>query len=246
MTPPFLLFNPTSAPLPYLPSPFVRTEWCRLLHGYPGDLLHIINGILLHGCLVAFSGLKALINSRNLSSANEDLALIDKQIITDLALWRLAVTILSRPIIISPIRLVPKYDGGFRRICHLSFPLGNSVSDGIPTELAALSHLRLKEVFSLVLQAGRSCVITKRNIKDVFWNIPTTPSSQWLFRLYWRDVFYKETYLPFSPATAPFIFNLFTKALHSILQSVLSISIVIGLVDFYMLINHSMMSQLQA
>ena len=31
MTPPFLLFNPTPAPLPYLPSPLVRTEWCRLL-----------------------------------------------------------------------------------------------------------------------------------------------------------------------------------------------------------------------
>ena len=105
----------------------------------------------------------------------------------------------------SPVRLVPKHNGSFHHMHYLSFPPGNSVNDSIPTKFAALSYLRLKDVFSLILQVGRICVITRRDIKDAFRNIPIVPSSQWLFGLYWREDFYEETCLPFGPATVPFV-----------------------------------------
>ena len=57
---------------------------------------------------------------------NEDL--ISKKIITNLALGRIQAT---NSIVTSPLGLVPKADGGFRRIYNLSSPKGSSVNDFI-------------------------------------------------------------------------------------------------------------------
>ncbi len=40
----------------------------------------------------------------------------------------------------SPLGLVPKHDGSWRRIHDLSFPYGDSVNDGIPQEWGALEY----------------------------------------------------------------------------------------------------------
>jgi hypothetical protein len=55
---------------------------------------------------------------------NEDL--ISKKIVTDLALGRIQTT---DSIVTSPLGLVPKADGGFRRIYDLSSPEGSLVND---------------------------------------------------------------------------------------------------------------------
>ena len=46
----------------------------------------------------------------------------------------------SQRFICSPLGLVPKTGGGWRRIHHLSFPPGSSVNDFIPTEWGALEQ----------------------------------------------------------------------------------------------------------
>ena len=57
---------------------------------------------------------------------NEDL--IFKKIVTDLALGRIQAT---DSIVTSPLGLVPKANGGFRRIHDLSLPKGSLVNDSI-------------------------------------------------------------------------------------------------------------------
>ena len=57
---------------------------------------------------------------------NEDL--ISKKIVTDLALGRIQATDSA---VTSPLGLVPKADGGFRRIYNLSLPKGSLINDFI-------------------------------------------------------------------------------------------------------------------
>ncbi len=81
--------------------------------------------------------------------------------------------------------------------------------------------MRFHEVLELVIQARRDSIILKRDVKDAFWNIPLAPHYQWLLGFRWCRKFYKEIFLFFGLATAPFIFNLFAEILHWIIVSFL-------------------------
>ena len=61
----------------------------------------------------------------------------------------------------------------------------------------------------------------KRDLKDAFRHIPVATSDQWLLGFYCDDRYWMERYLPFGLRTAPFLFDLFAKALNWILIAVL-------------------------
>jgi hypothetical protein len=67
---------------------------------------------------------------------------------------------------------VPKGDGGWRRIHHLSFPDDTSVNAFIPHEFGAIVYVTFDEIISNVIAAGRYSIIIKRDIKEAFRNIP--------------------------------------------------------------------------
>lgn len=77
--------------------------------------------------------------------------------------------------ILSPLGLVSKHDGGFRRIHHLSHPRGHSVNDHIPDKAGELRYRRFQRVLEFILKAGRHCIIIKRDIKDAFRNVTVAP-----------------------------------------------------------------------
>ena len=125
------------------------------------------------------------------------------------------------PFISSPLGLVPKHDGGWRRIHHLSFPDRRSVNDNIPKNYSAIEYITIDTIFQLAVDAGKNCLIIKRDIKDAFRNVPIAVQHQWLLGFEWKGTFYKETCLPFGLATAPAIFNLFADAFEWMLRSCL-------------------------
>ena len=97
----------------------------------------------------------------------EDRSIIDNKLEEDLRLRRIIpVPNLSIPFILSPLGLVPKHDGGFRHIHHLSHPKGRSVNDHIPDGAREIRYIKFQEVLNLILKAGRHCIIMKRDIKD--------------------------------------------------------------------------------
>lgn len=213
-TPCFATFDASFPPLENSPSPFISQAWESRLSLYPGKLPTHIVGILTYGCQVGYSGPFAFILSKNLMSSKLDPKVITSQLHDDLLRGRVVQVLPVSPFISSPLGLVPKHDGGFRRIQLLSFPTGNSVNDFIPREASNLVYLKLEEVFQMVLAAGHGCVIMKRDIKDAFRNIPVAPQWRWLLGFHWGNNYYTETCLPFGLATAPFIFNLFAEAFH--------------------------------
>lgn len=136
--------------------------------------------ILRFGVELGYKGPRdVLILSKNLVSAMEDPSIIDNKLEEDLRLRRIVpVPNPSIPFISSPLGLVPKHDGGFRRIHHLSHPKGRSVNDHIPDGAGELRYIKFQEVLNLILKAGRHCIIMKRDIKDAFRNIPVAPQHQ--------------------------------------------------------------------
>ncbi len=76
------------------------------------------------------------------------------------------------PVVVSLLGLVPKYDGGWRCIYDLSYPPGSSVNESIPDSALAIQYISIDNIFDLIRTSGRGCYIIKRDIKDVFCNIP--------------------------------------------------------------------------
>jgi hypothetical protein len=96
------------------------------------------------------------------------------------------------PFTCSPLGFVPKHDGGFRRIHHLSHPPDRSTNDGIPLEARSIQYTSLNDIFDMLIRAGRGCTIIKKDIKDAFRNIPVAPQHQWLLGFFWKGYFIKK------------------------------------------------------
>ncbi len=129
--------------------------------------------VLQFGVELGYKGPDAFILSEILASALEDPTIIEKKHQEDLASGR--VTLLhqpSRPFICSSLGLVPKHNGGWRRIHHLSHPHGELVNDYIPDGVGEMRYTRFQKFLQLVINAGRHCVIIKRDVKDAFRNVP--------------------------------------------------------------------------
>ena len=127
----FQTANTSGSPLRESPSPFIIGAWLDALSHYPGNLPKILADILKFGCLLGYNGPKVLILSDNLPTAKNDPDTIEKKIADDLLHRRIVVTNATLPFISSPLGFVPKPDGSWRRIHHLSYPAGKLTNDGI-------------------------------------------------------------------------------------------------------------------
>ena len=201
------------------PSPLRREAWRRLLSSYPGNLPLLLDGILTFGARLGYEGPEQFILSRNLPIELPDHDVLDKKAAADLAAGLIAPITPKHPCMVSPLGVVPKGDGGRRRIHHLSYPEGESVNDLIPAEYASITYVTFDAIVADVLQAGRGCTIIKRDIRDAFRMVPVATNDRWLLGFGWKGVFYTECALPFGLCTAPFLFNLFAEGLHWILLS---------------------------
>ena len=174
-TPTFKLVDATQSPLLDSPSPLSPTAWAQLLEYYPGPLRFHLPMILRFGTSLGYVGAQQLTLSQNLPSADADPDTITLGFTKDILLGRVLKVTPSFPYISSSLGLVPKSNGGWRRIHHLSHSKHISVNDGIPDEAVHLKYASLQEVLDLVLSAGQGALILKQDIKDAFWNIPVAP-----------------------------------------------------------------------
>jgi hypothetical protein len=223
-------------PLNNSPSPFILPSWEALLSQYPGSLPVTLAGILKYGCQLGYNGPLQFILSQNLKSAYIDQSTISDKLTLDLALRRVVSRTPSFPFISSPLGLVPKGDGGLRRIHHLSYPQGSSVNAYILESASSIKYISITDIYKAILLAGHHCVIVKKDIKDAFRNIPIAPNNQWLMGFSWNGQYYSEACLPFGLSTAPAIFNLFAEAFHWILESWLLWTVFHYLDDFIRII----------
>ena len=124
------------------------------------------------------------------------------------------VDILPSKFISSPLGLVPKSNGTWRRIHHLSHPEGSSVNEFIPQEWGALEYPTFDDAVAKIRKQGKMCILVKRNFSDAFRHIPVAKSDWWLLGFQWDKVYWMERFLPFGLRTSPFLFDLFAKGIN--------------------------------
>ena len=217
-----------------IPGPLVAGQWASHFAEHPDScFVNAILRIIKRGTRIGYIGPPRFSISKNHSSVNEAPEILTADVSKQLAAERLVV--LSSPLpeayICSPLGLVPKSNGGWRRIHDLSFPKGISVNDFIPGDWGALEYATFDEAIEALLIQGRGAVLLKEDLADAFRHIPVASCDRWLLGFQWSDVFYMEAFLPFGLRTAPFLFDLFAKALHFILIHVLGWSIVLHYLD---------------
>ena len=229
------VFNPELPKLQFSPSPLYAKCWNNLLRHYPGDLGSTITGILTYGAQIGYRGKKQFCHSTN--HHIHEPGIISAKLAEDLNLGRIRLA--SRPSFVSPLGLVPKHDGGWRRIHDLSWPPGQGLNQGIPDSWSAIEYMTIDAIYEQVAQAGLGCTIIKRDIKDAFRIVPVAEDNQHLLAFQWNDFTYVECCLPFGLATAPFLFNLFAEALHWILQCLLPAFYINHYLDDFIAITRS-------
>lgn len=217
ITPSFPVTDTLQPPLIDSPSPLHAAQWRSLLEPHQGDLSTIIFNIITYGAQLGYTGPKILYNCKNLTSTADAPEVITDQLHADLARGRVSPAAFKFPFYSSPVGLVPKSDGGWRRIHHLSHPAGNSINDWISPDSSRLAYTSRTDFINLVLLAGRGSLLIKRDLKDAFRMVPVAMNQRWMLGFQWEGQYYHENCLPFGLRTAPFIFNLLGEGLHWIL-----------------------------
>ena len=230
---PYALYDPADPPLAY-ETPLRVDGWSFWLRSHPDrNFAKSLSGILLSGTKIGYCGPPIQHRNMNHQSARSapDILTADlhKQLLHD----RLTQVDpqAEAQFVCSPLGLVPKHDGGWRRIHDLSFPHGHSVNDGIPQDWGALEYATYDDAVDAILSTGPGALFVKRDLKDAFRHIPVATSDQWLLGFHCDGRYWIERYLPFGLRTAPFLFDLFAKALNWILIAVLCWCIVLHYLD---------------
>ncbi len=188
--------------------------WFTLMSCYPSPLGLYLYNILIYGALVIYKGPQTLIISKNLSSALLDPTTINTKLRDDLVLGQVEKVTRDRPFIYSLLGLVRKPGDGVAYITCPTFAISQSINYHIPKKCAGLKYTKFEEVLDMVRKGGRSSAILKQDVKDAFRNIPFAPHIRWLFGFSWENIFYIKNCLSFRLCTAPYLFNLFSEALH--------------------------------
>ena len=235
-----ILFTATTRhAIPMPPMSLCPAWWEELLGQYPDPVFrNTLCLIARYGAKVGYEGPDQAIRRPNLASANEAPGVTDGDLKRNRERGKVAVVHSLGPrFVVSPLALVPKPAGGFRRIHHLSTPPRRSVNDHIPSQYGHLKYALFNEALAQVQKAGPGAIMVKRDLADAFRHIPIHPSDWWLFRFKWQGSVFQERFLPFGLWTAPRIFNYFAEGLHWILQSRSTGAIIHYLDDFLAVVS---------
>ena len=215
--------------------------WSRWLKNHPDrNFAKSISAILRTGAKIGYRGPTLHHRNTNHQSARSAPEILTADLHKQLQHDRLTQVDpqAEAQYVCSPLGLVPKHDGGWRRIHDLSFPHGQSVNDGIPHEWGVLGYATFDDAVNALLLQGPGAQFVKRDLKDAFRHIPVATSNQWLLGFHCDGRYWMERYLPFGLRTAPFLFDLFAKALNWILRAVLGwVFILHYLDDFFAILS---------
>ena len=172
------------------------------------------------GAKIGYQGPRQRILSANLPTANEAPEVLLQDLHEQQRLNRLTrVNIIPQSFISSPLGLVPKGDGRWRRIHHLSHPRGKSVNCHIPEAWEALEYTTFDDAIDVLLAQGPACCLVKKDLADAFRHIPIASSDHWLLGFQCNDQHWVDRFLPFGLRTAPYLFDLFAKGRHWMLMA---------------------------
>lgn len=120
---------------------------------------------------------------------------------------------------LNPIGLVPKRDGSFRLIQHLSFPKGESVNDFIDQRLCSVNYSSFDHAVDMISSLGQGALLGKMDIKSAFRLLKLNPSEFQLLGFRLLDKFYVDKVLSLGCAISCQLFESFSTVLEWIVRS---------------------------
>ena len=221
----YRLFTLYTAPMPA--GSLKVHGWKKHMKEFPDEqVVAAILGICEYGARIGYEGHRSVATIYpNLVTADTEADLVSADIAAELTKNRLNLysdsTSLPPHYTASPLGLTDKADGSKRRIHHLSYPPGSSISinGGIPESYGMIQYSGIEEAIRAVQDWGKGCILAKRDFESAFRHIPISPDDSPLLGFQWKNRYYFERFLPFGLRTAPYLFNLFAEVFHWILDS---------------------------
>ena len=225
------LSNPSS---PLRPLLFARYLLYHPNQQYVATLL----SHLTYGFDIGYQGPHNNIRSTNLPSAYEHPQVIDTYIDGECSAGRMAGPFQDppfNPFHYSGLGAVPKQDGTWRVITHLSAPDGISVNDHIDPESVTLSYTTIDDAVRLAQQLGRGTLMAKIDLKKAFRQCPVRQADWHLLGLHWRGQYYYDKCLPFGLRSSPYLFDTLATALEYIFRDQLNNTYIIHYLDDFLI-----------
>nr|VWO98972.1 Dual O-methyltransferase/FAD-dependent monooxygenase CTB3 (Cercosporin toxin biosynthesis cluster protein 3) [Includes: O-methyltransferase (EC, FAD-dependent monooxygenase (EC ] [Ganoderma boninense] len=201
-----------------------RDAWAYYLRDYPDStFVEALLQIMDYGANIGFSGDRtASQSSQNLRSAFEHSTVVAADLQLQLAKGRVHGPFPIPPFNnfrSSPLGVAArKRSSKLRVIHHLSWPRGTSVNDGVPDSEASIVYETFRSAVDALRTSGRGSMMVKLDLEQAFRQIPVRPADWPLLGFTWLGEFYYHVVLTFGLRSAPYIFNLFSEALHWILD----------------------------
>lgn len=154
------------------------------------------------------------------SATTQEKALLEK-INKEIDLGRIAGPFTEKPISnlrLNPVGVVPKSNGGWRLISHLSSPLGESVNDFIDPNLCSVSYSRFDDVIEKIQKLGKSTQLGKKDISSAFRLLPLYPGDFCLTGFTLLGKYYIDKCLPMGCSISCALFEKFATFLQWALQ----------------------------
>jgi hypothetical protein len=190
------------------------------------------------GTTLGYDGPRGSMKARNLTSAFQHTHVIDQEIDKECKAGRILGPFQDQPLEnlkCSGVGVVPKKNGKWRMIHHLSAPAGQSINDGISKDDFSLHYSSVDDATSILHKLGKGALLAKVDLKSAFRMVPVRREDWELLGIRWKQAFYIDTCLPFGLRSAPFLFNQFAEALQWILQNNYGLHWLIHYLDDYLI-----------
>ena len=143
---------------------------------------------LQHGCDIGYRRSQFAHVSNNLTSASQQPDILEANITTECQAGHILGPFDTPPLPnfhCSGLGLVPKHDGGWRAIYHLSAPYSSSINDSISPQDYTLSYCSVNDAFAIVSSLGRGTLMAKIDPWNAFCLIPVRPQDWNLLGIKW-------------------------------------------------------------
>ncbi|GAV02772.1 hypothetical protein RvY_13296, partial [Ramazzottius varieornatus] len=202
-------------------TPLKSNTFRRYLRDHPDrGFVQMVLDIIDNGADIGFNGPRYPRFTKNSATAREFSEVLLKSITKEVASGHSVGPFSSPPFpnfVVSSLGVREKKTGGHRIIMDLSRPFGDSVNDHISPEDYSLAFCSVDDACNMLQTVGKGALMAKEDVKAAFRLIPVRPLDWPLLGYMVSGSYYFDVVLPFGCRSSPFLFCLFSYAVHWIL-----------------------------
>ncbi|XP_053398262.1 uncharacterized protein LOC128556673 [Mercenaria mercenaria] len=194
------------------------------------------------GFKLQYSGPRDFSDAKNLKSAYSNKLALQEKLDKEVNLGRISGPHPNPPFCnlrISPKGVVPKADGSWRLITHLSYPSGRSINDGINYDLCSVNYTSFDTVADMIFKQGRSALLAKRDIKSAFRLLPVNPTDFHLLGMKVDNMYYFDKCLPMGLSLSCALWEKVSTFLHWLVTEVTGLETLDHYLDDFIFVGKS-------